>query len=133
MEQKTKKIDVKIIIIAIVVIIAIVEGIIIVTSNKDNSKELQEGLQAKDCIGTWQSITNKDFTITLYEGGTGKQITLRNKENNSYTAITWEIKDNALNITVPYGWGSYSTTGYKVENGKMTSTISDNTVFLKVE
>lgn len=133
MEQKTKKIDAKTIIIIVITIIAVIEGIVIITGNKGNDKELQEGLQAKDCIGTWQNIKSKDFTITLYEGGTGQQITAENIKNNTYTAITWEIKDNTLNITFPFGFGSYTTTGYKVENGIMTSTISSDTVFLKIK
>jgi len=96
MEQKSKKIDVKIIIIVIVVIIAIVEGIVIFTSNKPTSK----GLQAKDCIGTWQIVNDNKYympTIILYQGGTGKGLE-RNK--NSFHTISWEIKDNILNLTI---------------------------------
>lgn len=126
MEQKSKKIDIKIIVIVIVVIIAIVEGIVIFASNKQTPK----GLQAKDCIGTWESTKYKDLTMILYEGGTGKRITANTIEGG-YTNITWEIKDNVLNISVPYFFDNHTTTGYKVENGIMTNLSTNDTFLLK--
>ena len=42
MEQKTKKIDIKIIIIVAITIIAVIEGIFLFTSNKENNKETEQ-------------------------------------------------------------------------------------------
>lgn len=96
MEQKSKKIDIKIIVIVIVVIIAVVEGIVIFASNSGTPK----GLQAKDCIGTWKIANDNKYympTIILYQGGTGKGL---EKDKESYHTISWEIKDNILNLTI---------------------------------
>lgn len=114
MENKTKKIDVKIIIIVIITIIAIVEGIVIFTSNGT-----PKGLKEKDVIGTWKD--NK-FSITLYEGGSGKI---------NDTPLTWEIKGNTLNIIQFYAYGSSMTTGYRVEKDKITS-IDKGEIYYKV-
>lgn len=105
MENKSKRIDVKIIIIVIITIIAIVEGIVIFTSNSGTLKE-------KDIIGTWES-EDKEISIELYESGTG----------NKYDSVplTWEIKGNIINITENhYNFGN-KVVGYKVENNKITS------------
>lgn len=102
------------ILLAIVTIIAIVEGVVIVTSNS-------KVLQAKDCIGTWKSI--KDETFIFYEGGSGKR-------NNA--SITWEIKENTLNVTQNWAYGIFDTTGYKVEKDKIIS-VDGKEVYYKVK
>lgn len=56
MENKTKKIDIKTVVIVIVTIIAIVEGIVIFIS-KGTHGELKE----KDVIGTWVNDTMTSF------------------------------------------------------------------------
>lgn len=103
MENKTKKIDM--VVIVIVTIIAIVEGIVIFIS-KGTHGELKE----KDVIGTW--VNDKGYTIELYEGGSGKYESI---------TLTWEIKGKNLNIIEEhYNFGT-TTIGYKIENDTMTS------------
>lgn len=129
MEQKSKKIDVKIIIIVIVVIIAIVEGIVIFASNNKDNKETPKGLSASQIIGKWESIKNNNKSvIELYEGGTGKYIINVDMKGFEHTSsITWEIKDNILNIS-HFG----STTGYKLENETIT-TVDGKQSYNKVK
>lgn len=113
MENKSKKIDIKIVVIAIVSIIAIVEGIIIFTSNSGTLKE-------KDIIGTWES-EDKEISIELYESGTG----------NKYGSVplTWEIKGNIVNIIENhYNFGT-KTVGYKIEDNTMTSVDGKETLY----
>lgn len=110
MENKSKKIDIKTVVIVIVTIIAVVEGIVIFTS-----KGTPGGLKEKDVIGTWKDDEDY-YTIELYEGGSGKIYSSR-----ALTSLTWEIKGKALNITENHLNSGDTTTGYKVENGTMTS------------
>lgn len=111
-----KKIDIKIIIIAIISIIAIVEGIIIIKSNSGAIKE-------KEIIGTWESENKETSSIELYEGGTGK---------TGGTPLTWEIKENILNITENYYNFGTGTKSYKIENKTMTS-VDGEKVYHKTE
>lgn len=111
MENKTKKIDIKIIIIAIVSIIAIVEGIVICTS-KGTAGELKE----KNVIGTW--ISDKGYTIELYEGGSGKK---------GGTPLTWEIKGKFVNMIENYYNFGTKTIVYKIENNIMTNVDGEET------
>ena len=114
-------------IIAIVVLIVLVVAVI--SSNK---------LSANQCIGKWEEIIEVDkinkwtrmYVIELYEGGTGK-ITSRLITESSYewpNDITWEIKDNILNITENDG----TTTGYKLKN-KILTTVDGNRSYNKVK
>lgn len=124
MEQKTKKIDIKIIIIIAITIIAVIEGIFLFTSNRENNKETIKGLSASQCIGKWERIENNNKSvIELYEGGTGKSIINVDVKGFEHTTpITWKIKDNILNIS-DFG----STTGYKLENETITTVDGQHT------
>lgn len=120
MDQEKKKINVKIVVpIVAIVIIAIVGIVIFASRNKE-----EKGLSANQCIGTWESA-DKNSMIILYQGGTGKHyINLNIKEYSSYSSIKWEIKDNVLNTS-----NSISTTGYKVKNGTITSLDGQYTYY----
>ncbi len=123
MEQKTKKLDIKIIIIAIVVIIAIVEGIVIITSKSKGTKE-------QDIVGTYSIAQNNNYyiqTMELYKGGTGKGF---NTKSDSHYTISWEIKDDILNITIK-GAIRDDTTGYIVKGGILTSVDGEHTYYKK--
>lgn len=105
MEQEKKKIDIKTIIIIIITIIAIAEGIFIFAS-----KGIFGGLKEKDIIGNWTN--DNDYTLELYEGGTGK---------NAGTPLTWEIKGKFLNVTENYYNFGTKKIVYKLENDTLTS------------
>ena len=87
MEQKSKKIDVKIIVIVIVVIIAVIEGIVIFASNSgtpgENKKETKSPLvsMAEIKASNWLKIKQKSF-----------------KEVISINAETIENKGNIVTI-----------------------------------
>lgn len=126
MEQiKNNKEKELMLIIAIAVLIVLV---VVIASNK---------LSANQCIGKWEEIIEVDkinkwtsiYVIELYEGGTGK-ITSKSigESYGSDYDITWEIKDNILNITDQYE----TTTGYKLKN-KILTTVDGNRSYNKVK
>lgn len=116
MEEK-KKLNLKILPPVAVAIVALIIGIFIgifigmsLVNNKTN-----KGITEKDYIGTWKLTKSKYEnwyiqTIVLYEGGTGKMFG-ESGRNGEYS-ITWELKDNVINIT---GGSANDTTGYKID------------------
>lgn len=105
MESGTRKSKLKIII-PIIIAIVIVAVVIVIMGRTSN----------KDCIGTWiidEQSTSYYISMTLYQGGTGKGTS----KSGDTTPLTWEIKDNILNIS---SFNS-STSGYKVKGNEMTS------------
>lgn len=81
----------KIIIITAIVAVLAIAGIVIF---------LNRGVSANNCIGTWEIVNNDTYvmpTIVLYKGGTGQG--LERNDNKGFYPITWEIKDNVLNVT----------------------------------
>lgn len=121
MENKTKKIDIKIIVIVIVTIIAIVEGIVIIASNKGNNTKT---LTTEQCIGTWKNKESNSAylpTLTLYKGGTGEAQTSDRKT----ILIQWKIEDNVLRLDTSFT-GSY-TSAYIIENNTMINVNGEST------
>ena len=109
MEEEKKKSKLKIVIPVAIVVIVVVGIVVLGTLGK---------LKEKDVIGTWTSAENNEYywiTFELYAGGTGKAYTLKNSRQSNI-GISWEIKDNILNIKT-----NDTTTGYKVEKNKITS------------
>lgn len=134
MEQKTKKIDIKIIVIVAITIIAVIEGIFLFTGNNKDNKTNKISIE-ETCIGTWKIVNNDTYylqTIILYKGGTGRGFLEKDKyENiNTYYSLQWEVKDNILNIDTD-GQGHF-VTGYTIENDKMTSVDGKHT-YIKIE
>lgn len=145
MEQNLNKLNLKIIIpIVVIVIIAIVGGIVIFTNGSKN-----KGLTKEQCIGTWDELENnysKPYRIVLNQGGTGKlYVNAEEAEKNPldyFKELKWEINDNILNIEMEKTVISSdfkhektegtTTTGYKVENGTITS-LDTGTVYKKVK
>lgn len=114
MEQKSKKINVKIIVIIAIVVLAI--GIIVIKNSE---------LKEKDVIGTFKITNNDNYYVekmTLYKGGTGTGFP---KNSNSGWNIEWEIVDNILNITLAYNGGI--KTGFIVEKDRIISVDGEHT------
>lgn len=133
MEQKTKKIDIKVIVIVAITIIAVIEGIVIFTSNNKDNKTNEKSLE-ESCIGTWKIVNDDKYyiqTIILYKGGTGKGLAKgKNEDSTEYYRLHWEIKDDILNIDTD-GQGFF-VTGYTIENNKMTS-VDGKYIYNKVK
>ena len=74
---------------------------------------------SKKVVGTWQRVEGNGFiSIELYDGGTGKIYRI----DGSYDNITWEIKDDVLNIV------NYQTTiGYKLSKNNNQLISVDGT------
>ena len=126
MNQKTKKIDIKVIVIVAITIIAVIEGIFLFTSNKGNSKEDNtETLTTEQCIGTWKlKESNSAYlpTLTLYKGGTGEA---QKSDGKTTILIQWKIEDNVLKLDTSFD-GHY-TSAYIIENNTMTNVNGENT------
>lgn len=101
MEQKTKKIDIKIIIICIIVIIAVVEGIVIITSNNKENKETtkQENLTSKtieqELKEYIKTVPKSDFEKLVKEFSNNSNEIINNKilSNIAEIYLKNEIKD----------------------------------------
>lgn len=89
MEQKSKKIDVKIIIIIIVTIIAIIEGIVIFASNK-----LTPGESKKE---------TKSPLVSMAEIKTSNWLEIKQKNFKEIISINAETIENKGNIVTIYG------------------------------
>lgn len=115
MEKLKGKLNLKIIIPIIVAIVAIIVVIVLITGNKE-----------KKCIGTWK-IANGDNdyyqTIILYKGGTGEMIGVNNYGEERKNTITWEFKDNTINIDN----GILGVYGYTIKKDKITSVDGKHT------
>lgn len=101
MEQKTKKIDIKIIIICIIVIIAVVEGIVIIISNNKENKETtkQENLTSKtieqELKEYIKTVPKSDFEKLVKEFSNNSNEIINNKilSNIAEIYLKNEIKD----------------------------------------
>lgn len=117
MEQEKKKLNSKVIIQVVAIVVALVIGIFI-----GRATMTSKGITEKDCIGTWKNTNKDNDTITIYQGGTGQF----GKGTGGYS-LTWEIKDNILNITY-----SGFTEGFDIEKDKMVSVNGKDT-YIKVK
>lgn len=116
MEQKTKKLDFKIVIIVIVVIIAIVEGIVIFTSNKEtpkvskakdlNKDAMLQIAQDKTTMGTGMA---KNYNNYFYE------LSTNNAKAESEKGKYFIVQDKVNSIEKDYAvLGLVSTLHFKV-------------------
>lgn len=87
--------------------------------------------KAIDVTGNWigNPPSSLGYIICLYEGGSGKGYETKEQfdEKGSYYALTYEIKDNVININntgFPDGMGII---GFKLEDDKLISVDGEIT------